>query len=226
MKQYEGWENHANNTLSVSCKRARTDGDDRGSQVLAIPSSSLVQTPLQIKDILVSQLLEDVEARTMLLDTLVEAGVDADTIERLFSEHIRTFVMQKQSHGKGGRIYLVHDAERNLHVSLSCLRKGFRADIDVLVEHGPFIEMGAGRRVLLCFMHWKVSLLRHLQRLAGIPAEGERIGRGGEDGTFISEWQRCDTFLDLCAKVLTMIRWPWSDAVMEGSRLASLTDLA
>jgi len=104
MKQYEGWETHANHSLSVTSKRARTDGYGQSSQV---------------KDVLVSQLLEDVEARTMIVETLVEAGVDTDIIQSLFSQHIRTFVLQKQSNSsQGGRIYLVHDPERNLHVSV------------------------------------------------------------------------------------------------------------
>lgn len=137
MRCYPGWEN----------------GSSAGVALTTGPTDASTMT----QDTLISELLEDMETRASILRTMSEAGVPPATLREIYSSHVRTYVSDRgveggrcatgEAGGSTRRIYLAHDDERNLHVSVFGWGRFRRQDIAFIMQagqNGPFIELGAG----------------------------------------------------------------------------------
>ena len=141
MAQYRGWENEY-----VVVREGPADS----------------ATATVIEDMLIGELLEDMEIRASIVRTMSEAGVPPQVLRDLYTSHVRTFVFGSGVEGSGGggaaaaaestggstrRVYLAHDEERNLHVTVFGWGRFRRQDIAFIMKaghNGPFIELGAG----------------------------------------------------------------------------------
>ena len=134
MQQYPGWDAREGKKSSAPAAASAGAGDSSSAAV---------------KDALVSELLEDMETRQRILCTMSDAGVPPAVLRDIYTKHVRTFLLDGGSRcaqaGARRRVYLAHDEDRNLHVSVFGWSRFRGQDIAFIMKAGgPFIELGAG----------------------------------------------------------------------------------
>ena len=119
MKEYPGWEDGGGAGVIRTQHGAVDPGDGSAAAM----------------DQLTGQLLEDMENRVKILAVMADAGVHPETMRRIFASHVRAFTLDARGVvGEGGgerwtcveggeasggrRVYLAHDEDRNLHVTV------------------------------------------------------------------------------------------------------------
>ena len=119
MKEYPGWENGGGAGVIHRQREAMGPGDGSAAAM----------------DELTGQLLEDMENRVKILAVMADAGVHSETMRRIFASHVRAFTLdacEAAGEGRGERgacveggeasggrrVYLAHDEDRNLHVTV------------------------------------------------------------------------------------------------------------
>jgi hypothetical protein len=109
MKEYPGWED-GGGACVIHTKHGTVEPGDGSAAAM---------------DQLTGQLLEDMENRVKILAVMADAGMHPETMRQIFESHVRAFTLDARgAKGEGGeapggrRVYLAHDEDRNLHVTV------------------------------------------------------------------------------------------------------------